>query len=362
MKKIAMVEYQGRCDENQIAVGHAPKVLTEYYELIQKEYETEVFAPAVILKNLPETVNASARELPFHIVMKGQNSFFEKINNKLNMFRNIKQVIKTSDADILWFFNVEYYLMLYLFLHRKPRQKVVCTLFLDGYHGGVVAKGKQWVFEKAQKKISHIISAGRNFKFANCKSTFIPDYVCKESVYADYRTPEKKNEVVCLGTMGKGKQLEELITAFGKMKYPLLVAGRFYDKAQPGKLRKMAEESGNGAIEIRDCYLSNEEYLRILGEAKYVILPYSPSQYKTQTSGVLQEALFLDTIPIAFRDVLEGNGVSGIALDTWEMLKDGLLLEDGEDIVNNNRQCRADYEEKRIAETYRKVMDSVLVG
>lgn len=362
MKKIAMVEYQGRCDENQKAVGHAPKVLTEYYELIRKEYETEVLAPAVILKDLPETVNASARELPYHIVMKGKNSFFEKINNKLNMFRNIKQAIRTSDADILWFFNVEYYLMLYFLLHKKPKQKVVCTLFLDGYHGSVVAKGKQWVFEKAQKKISHIISAGRNFKFANCQFTFIPDYVCKESVYAGYRTPEKKKMVVCLGTMGKGKQLEELITAFGTMEYPLLVAGRFYDKEQPENLRKLAEGASNKDIEIRDCYLSNEAYLRILGEAKYVILPYSPSQYKTQTSGVLQEALFLDTIPIAFRDVLEGNGVSGIALDTWEMLSDELLLEERKDLLENNRICRAVYGEKRVAETYRKVMNSVLEG
>ncbi len=55
----------------------------------------------------------------------------------------------------------------------------------------------------------------------------------------------------------------------------------------------------------------------MLGKAHFVVLPYRPSQYGTQTSGVLQEAVFLDTVPISYAAVLENNEVPGIGFSDW---------------------------------------------
>lgn len=340
-----MVEYLGRCDAEGKAVGHAPKVLQEYLQMIRNDCEVSVFAPKVILKELPreEWKNAGASQakvLPCHIVMKGKTPFLEKITNKLHMFTNIRNAIKHTDADILWFFNVEYYLMLYLFLHKKPKQKIVCTLFLDGYHTDAQAGGKarfvscvkQWVFEQAQKKIDLIISTGKRFTFSNCRWEYIPDYYDKKGLYEPYRRRissdvGKEERAVCLGTMGNGKQLEEMVKAFVRIGYPLTVAGRFYDQERVRALQTIAEQ-GDGKIEIQDRYLSQEEYLSLLAGAKYTVLPYSPLNYATQTSGVMQEAVFVDTVPVTYRAILEGNDILGVGFDSWEELSTELLFQD----------------------------------
>lgn len=340
-----MVEYQGRCDAEGKAVGHAPKVLQEYLQMICNDCEVSVFAPKVILKELPreEWKNGGASQvkvLPCHIVMKGKTPFLEKITNKLHMFTNIRNALKHTDADILWFFNVEYYLMLYLFLHKKPKQKIVCTLFLDGYHADAhagskarfVAGVKQWVFEQAQKKIDLIISTGKQFTFPNCRWEYIPDYYDKKGLYEPYRSRKssgagKEERAVCLGTMGNGKQLEEMVKTFARIGYPLTVAGRFYDQERVKALQTIAGQ-GNGKIEILDRYLSQEEYLSLLAGAKYTVLPYSPLNYATQTSGVMQEAVFVDTVPVTYRAILEGNDVLGVGFESWEELSQDLLMQD----------------------------------
>lgn len=345
MNKVCMVEYQGRCDAEGKAVGHAPKVLQEYLQLIRNDCEVSVFAPKVILKELPreDRKNAGslqAKVLPCHIVMKGKTPFLEKITNKLHMFTNIRNAIKHTDADTLWFFNVEYYLMLYLFLHKKPKQKIVCTLFLDGYHADaqagckarLVAGIKQWVFEQAQKKISLIISTGKRFTFPNCRWEYIPDYYDKKGLYEPYRhqissNAGKEERAVCLGTMGNGKQLEEMVKTFVRIGYPLTVAGRFYDQERVKALQTLAGQ-GNGKIEILDRYLSQEEYLSLLARAKYTVLPYSPLNYASQTSGVMQEAVFVDTVPVTYRAILEGNDILGVGFESWEELSLDLLVQD----------------------------------
>ena len=59
-KSIVMAEYQGRCDTSGTAVGHAPKVMREYGDMLAGlSHEVVYYAPAVILKaavinNLPQ--------------------------------------------------------------------------------------------------------------------------------------------------------------------------------------------------------------------------------------------------------------------------------------------------------------------
>lgn len=353
MKKVTMVEYQGRCDINGKAVGHAPKVLIEYYDFIKDIADVEIFAPREILRDLPKEILGKSKVLPKHILMKGHNSFFEKIANKKHMFDNLRLAFRQSDADIVWLFNVEYYVMLYLFLHKKPKAKLVCTLFLEQFSGsGIVGKIKSYIFSKARCKMDLIISAGEGFKFPECETVFIPDYYDQPEKFDIYRKLEKKQQAVCLGTMGDGKQLEEMVETFNRIGYPLLVAGRFYDKERFSKLKEMAGSN----ISLVDKYLSDSEYLELLASSKYTVLPYSPIQYRKQTSGVLQEAVFVNTIPVTYQEILEGNDVQGVGFSSWEKLCMEQLTGNGESYKDSYELLRnTRYNRERIATQYENI-------
>lgn len=342
-RHITMVEYQGRCDEEGRAVGHAPKVISEYLSLISDSFVVDVFAPEVIIKEM-NTKPAAIHELPHRIVMKGNNSVSDRILNKLRMFLNIRHALKNGKTDIVWFFNVEFYLFLYLALFGARGKKIVVTLFYEGYRTGALAGLKQKIFEIGQKRVFRCMAAGPGFKYKNMESVFVPDYVCDDS-FSEWSTRNKENCAVCLGTMDRGKQLEELIRAFSRISYRLLIAGRFYDKAWLKELRSIASEN----TEIRDEYLQKEEYMSLLGHASYAVLPYDEEHYSSQTSGVMQEAVFTDTIVLTHRDILSGNRIPGVGFGSYDEITDELLSPD--DPANSGRNAFILSEYKRLRRT-----------
>lgn len=355
--KIGMIGYQGRCDEKGVAVGHSPKVLGEYYKIAKNVADVSIYAPKTILRSTSCEISKGAKVLPFSIGMTGKKSLFVKILNKIHMFDNLSLAIKNSDDDILWFYNVEYYFWLYIFLHKRINKKIVCTLFINGYEGGIVAKVKQWVFEKAQRKIDYIVGTGASFSYKNVEHTFIPDYVYEADKLEKYLNVSKQDYAVCLGTMDRGKQLECLIDAFNHSGYRLVIAGRFYDK----EWYKELCESSHDNIEIIDDYLDGERYMKLLSEARYCVLPYSPDKYGIQTSGVLQEAMFVDTIPVSFNRVLEGSGLPGVGIESWEDLYDANLLVEDKDIRDSLKRLRENvYDYNVVLDSYKKIFDKCL--
>lgn len=355
--KIGMIEYQGRCDEKGVAVGHAPKVLGDYMKIAKNIGDVQIYAPRTILESIDSSISKQAKILPGFINMSGHKSLATRINNKLRMFKNIKLAIKNSDADLLWFFNVEFYFWLYIFLHKKAKQKIVATMFIAGYEGGLVAVIKQKIFEKAQRKIDYIVGTGASFSYKNVEHTFIPDYVYEADKLEKYLEVSKQDYAVCLGTMDRGKQLECLIDAFNHNGYRLVIAGRFYDK----EWYKELCEASHDNIEIIDDYLDGERYMKLLSEARYCVLPYSPDKYGIQTSGVLQEAMFVDTIPVSFNRVLEGSGLPGVGVESWEDLYDANLLVEDKDIRDSLKRLRENvYDYNVVLDSYKKIFDKCL--
>ena len=57
-----------------------------------------------------------------------------------------------------------------------------------------------------------------------------------------------------------------------------------------------------------------------ISSAKYSILPYDMNQYINRTSGVLLESIYVGTIPIAPRSLLEHNKLPGIKYDSLNEL------------------------------------------
>ena len=356
MMKIGMVEYQGRCDENGVAVGHSPKVLAQYYKIVSAFANVNVYAPKTILRSLDTKISKGAKVLPYHILMEGKTPFIKKITNKLNMFKNIKLALKNSDDDVVWFFNVEYYIMLYLAFFVKTKKKIVCTLFINGYEGGKVAGIKQKIFEKAQKKMSIIIASGKNFKYKNCRSVYIPDYIFEGDEQTAGNATGREG-AVCLGTMGKDKQLSQLVNAFTANGQKLTIAGRFYDKKWPVELQKNAGPN----ITIIDDYIDKDEYDRLLFTAQYCVLPYDPDKYGIQTSGVLQEACFHGTIPVSFNRVLQASDVPGISFDSWEQIADGIDDSRNEDIRQELKELRETvYDRDIITRKYESTFNDVI--
>ncbi|MCR5746610.1 MAG: glycosyltransferase [Lachnospiraceae bacterium] len=358
---ITMVEYQGRCDTEGKAVGHAPKVLAEYRNLNKKHFDIDVFAPETILRDLPEDPGLKVTPLKEYIVMKSGDTVYERIKNKFKMFSNIRYTLKHSKADILWFFNVEFYLFLYLAIFGARDRKIVVTLFKNSYGGGRLAKIKQKIFELGQKRVRACISAGPLFSFKNMSSIFIPDYIYDKDKYEPYRTMEKKPMAVCLGTMGVDKQLEQIVNSFSVLTYPLLVAGRFYDKERFERLKEVATPN----VKVFDTYLTDEEYLTLLGQATYAILPYNEKNYSAQTSGVMQEAVFTDTIVFTHKDILKGNAIPGVGYSTYYGISDAVFT--GESCIMRNRNILKEYERLRndvydrsnITESYKKFFRSL---
>ena len=318
-------------------MGHAPKVLPEYCDLIKDAYDISIYAPAPITSELSRDLCGDVTTLPHHIVMKGHPPLTDRMLNKIRMFLNIRRILNTSKADVIWFFNVEFYLFLYLALFGNNGRKIVVTLFLDGYHTGKLAPLKQRIFEAGQRRVARCISTGSPFSFRNMPYSFIPDYVCDDEAYGKYRIGERRELAVCLGTMDHGKQLEELVDAFSRISYPLLIAGRFYDKDRLSALRAGATEN----IEIRDAYLTDEEYMELLGSAAYAVLPYNEKNYASQTSGVMQEALFTDTIVLTHEDILSGNKIPGVGYGAYGDITDDLL--DNRKNDERNRQILDEY-------------------
>lgn len=345
-KTVSMVEYQGRCDEKGAAVGHAPKVLKEYFDMIKDEYRVTIFAPDTIIKSLPDDTSlhsgADIFRLPHHIIMKSGSSVFKRAMDKVHMFRNIRGALKHSPDRVVWFFNVEFYLFLYLAIFGNMNKKIVVTMFYDGFHTGGSAALKQKIFEAGQKRVSLCISAGPSFRFRNMRSVFIPDYACDEDIYGPFRNAVKEPYAVCIGTMNDGKQLEELISAFKKTDFHLVVAGRFYDKERVEALKKTASSN----VEIRDAYLENDEYLTLLSRASYVALPYNSANYAFQTSGVMQEAVFLGTVILTHKDILEGNRIPGVGYLSYQEINDDLLAANAANIARNEEILR-EYERLR---------------
>ena len=68
----------------------------------------------------------------------------------------------------------------------------------------------------------------------------------------------------------------------------------------------------DGNIIIKNNNLSYIDYLSKIAESKFVILPYKESSYSNRSSGVLLETIFLGSIPIAPKFLLNFNNIKGV--------------------------------------------------
>lgn len=308
MKKVLLVEYLGHCDRNNNPIGHPVKVLEEYVYLLKDMCEVSLAAPKNIMCSINLTGIQQYYELPYFFRIDDA-----RYTDKVKVLKNIETAIKTTDYDYIWFVNVTPFLFKILTLHFFKRKKVICTVYQQKYELMI----SNICYKYCEKNIHFTISTLKMGETRN-KSLYIPDFVYIKDKYDKYQKMNKKDKVVCLGTVGREKKLEELIEVFNKLNYPLEIIGHFWEK----KRAEILMEKADSNIFIEDTYLSEEEYLSKLAEAKYAVLPYDEVKYHNRTSGVLQECIFVDTVPITFDSILKSNMTVGIGINNIKDILD----------------------------------------
>ena len=171
---------------------------------------------------------------------------------------------------------------------------------------------------KSLDKISLYVITNPALKLFDNQIT-IPDYYYSEK-YDAYSEVVKKEQIACLGAMRGTKDLMGVVKRFNGTGIKVLIAGDFMDKEE----LKTIEDIADSNIIIKDAVLSFEEYYELIAESKYVILPYKLERYENATSGILLESLFLRSVPIAPKWLLENNKIAGIGYDKLEDLPSGI--------------------------------------
>lgn len=325
MKKVLLVDYYGMCNKDGRAVGHSPKVLEEYGELLGESYAVSVAASPCLIKEAGEIFREKYM-LKYDIDSDNEMSMRKRVRDKLLLFSNIKEVLKIGGYDIFWFYKTDFFLFFFLCIHSINRQKkntrFMAQIYQASFGRGGLGVILDWIYRKGMQKFDGITYAQRKMTGMHPHMLYFPDYYYDPKKYKRYETHVKQEKAVCLGTMNTHKKLRDLIEAFRCNGYPLEIIGYFYDK---NYYQDLKEDLPSNVI-LEDRILAEDEYYETLAGAKYTVLPYDMGQYKSRTSGVLIESLFLNTTAIAPRQLLMENQISGIGYDNVEELRNPSLF------------------------------------
>lgn len=303
--KLIMVDFWSYTDKNGKPVGHGIKVGNEYYEYVKDDFEVTQYANESMLPLLKNINRKSFSTSLDYDVPK-----HERVRRIL---KSISEVYKNGNGSTIWFYVPDIYLFLYIILHRKHNRKLIVNVY-EEYLTNMV---KHWIFMQALKKIDVIFVTNQSLLQDIPSGVLIPDYAYDEDFYGRYRIKKKKNQVVCLGTMNEKKLLTETVTVFNNNGYQLYIAGQFTSENKYSELMKLANDN----VTIENRFVGNEEYYTILSESKFCIIPYDEKFYKKRTSGVIQECLFCDCVPIAHESILKFSGVDGIGYSNISEIK-----------------------------------------
>lgn len=316
-KKILLAEQWGSCDAQGKTIGHTSKVLNEYVDLLKDSFEISVIAHPNLLETVEKGCFCSIKHLAYSICEEEKKTFFIRIKDKIKLFKNIRIIWKQKEYDIIWFFRGDFFLLMYALFHRKVSgTKYYCLMYHNQYGDGIIAKIVDFIYRHGIRRFDGMIYTQEKMNVPHNNTFYMPDYLYRPDKYCEFISKEKIDKVVCVGTMNRDKDLEGLVQAFNGNGYPLEIVGRFFEREHFEYLKSIAKEN----IQIQNVILSKDEYNRKLGEARYSIIPYKMSAYSGRTSGVLQESMFLQAIPIAPKQLLEDNNIPGIGYINLEEL------------------------------------------
>ena len=351
MSKILMVDYYGACDRQGKAVGHSPKAAREYRTLFSEKDEVDLAVSPCIAAEEEDAGFGRIYRLPYNIVEADYDRISKRILDKFRILKNIHQVSRIKGYDVVWFYRVDFFLMLYMIFAGRRKGRRICLVYQMGGGTGIVGRLMRLVYGKGIRRFDGVIYTQPGTQIPVEHSFYMPDYWYREEKYAAYAALPKEEKAVCLGAMNPYKKLEELVDVFNRSGYPLEIAGYFFDKERLQRLKARAKEN----VRIEDRILSEDEYYRKLGTAIYSVLPYDMGQYQNRTSGILLESAFVGAIPVAPASLLEANDMAGIGYQSMDEMSHKMRKCQKKDILEENSQkIIGNYNEKKIKNRFKK--------
>lgn len=346
--KIALIEYLNYVNNDGLPIGHGMKVLSEMALLLEGQFET------VIISSKAYNTDLNIAEVKRDgIPPICQNRLSINSINK-NVFNNLrKALVLAKDCDVIWFTNTDWHLMAYLPFAQKTK-KIIATVYRDirkdvGQSQSRLAFIKRQLVERGLARINLFVATNMNLKLGQSQ-VFIPDYILGDN-YKKYFSDQKISRILCVGAMRKSKDLMGVINHFRGTNIQVYLVGSFQDKDWLMQL----EERCTSNIVIEDRMIPYDEYYKLIAESRFTILPYDMNVYETATSGILQEAIFLGSIPIAPEQLLRFNSINGIGYtDLSELPTDCLSL----DLMASTVENELDVYEKSVVQE--RIKESIL--
>ncbi|MCR5399771.1 MAG: hypothetical protein K6E68_09610 [Lachnospiraceae bacterium] len=351
---ITMCDYYGMCDADGKCVGHPVKVTREYADMLKDMgQEIRLVCSPCIAEGVSHDGFADINILPYDISVVG-NGIFKRIFDKFKLFRNIRIALKNSGT--IFFYQVDFFFFLFIKLFYKTDRdkKIVILIYHQDFTGGKLEGILRKIYESALNKIDGVIYTARETVVPHTNSAWMPDFIYNEPEYEKYRLAKKNDRVVCLGTMSRYKQIEKLIDVWRTTESlpPLIIAGRFDSEDRYKSLCEDLPEN----VTVRDEVLSYEEYMMLLSESEYSILPYDMDQYKNRTSGVLLESIYCGVIPVAPEGLLSHNTLPGLGYDDISDVVQIFNENDPDGIRASFEEIYTDYGTDRAKEVLRRML------
>ena len=390
---ITMCDYYGMCDADGRCVGHPVKVTREYGQMLADLGEDLrlVCSPCIadgVCGTVTDRISSASVSaegsddpgrdgsslftevirLPYNISIIG-NGIFKRIIDKFKLFKNLKLSLKNTGT--IFFYQVDFFFFLYLklFYRVSPDRKIVILIYHQEFTGGRIESLLQKLYVSALHKVDGVIYTQKNALVPHDNSSWMPDFVYRPDIYDEYRRREKKHRIVCLGTMNRYKQIEALLELWaedemhktdrgkdpenaGSTLPELIIAGRFDDESRYEMLKRMVPSG----VLLRDEVLGNDEYMTLLSESEYSILPYDMEQYKSRTSGVLLESIYCGVIPVAPDTLLRQNELPGVGYDRIDDIRTLLNGPHNEDVTGRFDEVYSDYGVRSAAQVLKKML------
>lgn len=344
---MVIAEYLNLITEKREPIGHGMKVFQEAVSLVSQDDVISVSCPEYSSPREKDHRNVDS-------IIPERDNVIKKYLIQIRTIRKAFRVANESKDKIVWFTNV-HWLLPFLMGVLPIKKHVILTMFRDIAEDTLMAgtklkRIKHHYVRKGISKAAFLIVTNPSLSISE-RQLHIPDYYYTEE-YEKYQKKEKEDRVVCLGIIRETKDIRGLIGKFRNTDIPVLIAGRF--DSQDTYQWAMENKSDNIIIENRK--IAEEEYYNFIAGSRFVILPYKTEWCRNATSGILLEAVFLSSIPIGPRILLDNNQINGIGYETLEDLPGTYaeLEKLGESVKNDILRYKKETVQKRLQEAIKK--------